>query len=117
VDPNTKPKAFVVIEGQQIPWAIVQRVRGLCGGDWDQTIDAFWKARGAKGKDGIIKYVLAGFRRGSNGNKYSLLPSKEANDGKMELVRTWWNEYVYKPKPRKDAMTMKEIFRALAKDQ
>jgi hypothetical protein len=112
---NTKEKVmtFVVIEEQQIPWSVIQRVRRLCGGDWDQTIDAFWKARAAQGKDGIIKYVLAGFRRTANGNKYSLLPSKEANDGKMEMIRTWWRDCVYKPKPKADTMSMKDVFRAL----
>jgi hypothetical protein len=108
-----KKKTFVVIEGQEIPWSVVQRVRTLCGGDWDQTMDAFWKGRKAKGKDGIIKYVLAGFRRGKNGNKYSLLPSKEVNDGKMEEVRRWWGECVYKPKPRSDLVSVGDVFRAL----
>jgi hypothetical protein len=108
-----KPMASVVIEDQVIPWSVIQRVRRLCGGDWDQTIDAFWKARGAKGKDGIIKYVLAGFRKGHGGNKYSLLPSKEANDGKMEMIRTWWRDCVYKPKPKQDTMNIKDVFRML----
>ena len=103
----------VNINGIEIEWSFVALVKKKCGGDWDQTIDAFWKARGAKGKDGIIKYVLAGFRKGHGGNKYSLLPSKEANDGKMEMIRTWWRDCVYKPKPKQDTMNIKDVFRML----
>jgi hypothetical protein len=81
-------------------------------GDWDQTINAFWKARN---HPTIIKYIQLGFKPDKNGRIYSLLPSKEMNEGKMESIRQWWNS-LYKPSTKtKSLMSMKEIFRELAK--
>lgn len=108
-----KAVSFVTISGQRIPWSFVQLVRKACGGDWDQTMDAFWKARGAKGPGSIVRYVLKGLKPDGKGNKYSLLPSKEHNDGKMQMIRVWWETEVYKPKPRGETVSIGEIFRGM----
>ena len=102
----------IIINAQKIPWSFIQFVRiKKMGGDWDQTINAFWLARNSTD---VIKYVQAGFSPDEKGNKYSLLPSKEMNEGKMEMIRKWWDS-LYKPQPKKSMMSMREIFRELAK--
>ncbi len=98
------------INGQEIPWAMVRRINKMCGGDWDQTMDAFWKARGAKGERGIIKYVLHGFVPNKDGVRYSLMPSKERDAGKMQMIRNWWrNTYQTKNKPMSFGAVMRQI--------
>jgi hypothetical protein len=103
----------ITINEQKIPWSFIQFVRNKkMMGDWDQTINAFWQARN---HPTIIKYVQMGFKPDKNGRIYSLLPSKEMNEGKMERIRLWWKG-LYKPSTKqKDMMSMKEIFRELAK--
>jgi hypothetical protein len=107
-------ESVVYIEGQCIKWSVVQKIRRACGGDWDQTMDAFWKARNAKGENGIVKYVVRGLVKDTKGNQYSLLPSKEVNAGQMELIRIWWETNVHKPKPKNDAIPLRDVFRMLA---
>jgi hypothetical protein len=104
----------IIINGQKVSWSFIQFVRNKkLGGDWDQTINAFLVAR--KSTD-IIKYVQTGFKPDKDGKLYSLLPSKEMNDGKMESIRQWW-EGLYKPSTKNDKgmMSLKEIFSALSK--
>jgi hypothetical protein len=111
---KTKALPGIVINGQRVPWSFIQFVRNKkMGGDWNQTINAFWQARNAPN---IIKYVQMGFKPDKNGRIYSLLPSKEMNDGKMEMIRQWW-EGLYKPsaKNERGMMSLKQIFRELAK--
>jgi hypothetical protein len=91
----------IVINGQKIHWSAVQMVRANCGGDWDQTIDSFWKARHATGKSAILRYVLRGFVKNEKGIRYSLLPSKEREHGQMESIRQWWRDAVAKEAPKK----------------
>lgn len=104
------------IGGNKIPWSFVQKVRKKAGGDWDVTMDIFWKARNCYGGPaGIMKYIEAGFKTMLNGAiPYNMQPSDLRENGQMEKIRKWWNGEVYKPK--KAPVTMKEIFRALAQD-
>lgn len=78
------------INGQQISWGMVRKVNKMLGGDWDSTIDAFWKARNARGYNGIIRYVMRGFVPDEKGIRYSMLPSNERENGQMEAIRDWW---------------------------
>jgi len=110
----------VEINGQKVPWSAVQKVRRMCGGDWDQTIDAFWKARNATGPNAILRYVMHGFVKNDAGIRYSLLPSKERERGQMENIREWWRDMVAKEAPKKAGPTkvkqaMKEMFLELAR--
>ncbi len=100
----------IEINGQKIPWSAIGRIRKLCGGDWDTTIDAFWKAREADGKNGILRYVQAGFVPDANGKRYSLMPSRERENGEMEKVREWWKG-LYTPSKRVEAMSMGQVMR------
>ena len=91
---SPKPKAppsGLSIGEHIVPWSFVWKVHGLCRKDWDDTIDAFWKARNATGKNGIQKYILCGFRPGADGKKYMHTRCKERRDGKMDNLRSWWN--------------------------
>ena len=111
---KTKDLPGVFINQQKISWSFIQFIRNKkLGGDWDQTINCFWLARNSTN---IVKYVQAGFVPDEKGNKYSMLPSKEMNDGKMEMIRQWW-EGLYKPsaKNERGMMSLKQIFRELAK--
>lgn len=91
----------IIINEQKITWASVQMVRRMCGGDWDQTIDAFWKARKATGRNGVMRYVLRGFVANDKGARYSLVPSKERENGQMENIREWWRDAVGREAPKK----------------
>ena len=64
--------------------------------DWDDTIDAFWKARNATGANGIYRYIMSGFKPTSRGVPWITLPSKERENGKMQSIRDWWGA-LYKP--------------------
>lgn len=77
----------IFIGESSIPWSFVWQTFARCGRDWDTTIDAFWKARNCKGKNGVQRYIMSGFR---HVNKYILQPSKERESGKMESLREWW---------------------------
>ncbi|MBN1131197.1 MAG: hypothetical protein JXA71_19560 [Chitinispirillaceae bacterium] len=91
----------IIINEQKITWASVQMVRRMCGGDWDQTIDAFWKARKATGRNGVMRYVLRGLVPNDKGVLYSLLPSPERERGQMESIRQWWMDAVGREAPKK----------------
>ena len=108
-----KKPSFVLLEGQQIPWSVIQMVRRACGGDWDQTMDAFWKARLCKGPNSIVKFVVKGLVKNEVGVRYSLVTSKERENGQMEAIRQWWNK-AYTPKPKKDRVTKADIIAALS---
>jgi hypothetical protein len=89
------------------------KVRSMFGGDWDETMDAFWKARNANGYNGVVKYVMRGFIQNDKGIRYITLPSKERENGKMESIRAWWNS-LYTRSPRTQVMSIKDIFSAIA---
>jgi hypothetical protein len=88
----------ISINNQQISWAFVQKVRTDLGGDWERTIDAFWKARKATGKYGVVAYIKGGFRPDKKGNRYNMLPSKERDRGlnsqEWNGVMLWWRELI-----------------------
>jgi hypothetical protein len=84
---KAKSSNNIIIGESSIPWSFVWQTHAECGSDWDTTIDAFWKARNCKGKNGVQRYILCGFR---HVNKYSLQASKEKESGKMESIREWW---------------------------
>lgn len=83
------------------------------GGDWDRTMDAFWKARHAAPPRGVMLYVSKGLKPDAKGNRYSLLPSKERNEGQIEMIRRWWNG-IYTPKG--NTSTMKSALISVFKD-
>jgi hypothetical protein len=87
----------ITINGQEIPWAFIMKVRRVFGGDWDRTIDAFWKARKAEGKNAVVKYISHGLKPDAKNNCYTMLPSKEREGGEKTFaaVRKWWNEEIY----------------------
>ncbi len=105
---KTKKQPSIIINSQEISWSFIQfiRVKKLAG-DWDQTINAFWQARN---HPEIIKYVQLGFKPDKNGRKYSLLPSKEMNEGKIQNLRDWWNN-LYKPSAKPKTATMKDALK------
>jgi hypothetical protein len=106
---------LVTINGQKISWAFIQKVRGLLKGDWDDTIDAFWKARNAKGQNGIVKYIMVGFVPDKAGKRYIMLPSNERENGQMQAIRDWWSS-LYQRKPRASMMSVKDVFKLIAAD-
>ena len=79
--------------------------------EWDDVIDAFWKARNATGYNAVQKYVLKGLIADKNGRRYILLPSKERENGQMESIRTWFETLYERKSP---TMSIKDIFGALA---
>jgi len=89
---------YVTINNQKIAWSFIMKVRKRFGGNWDSTIDAFWKARNASGSNAIIKYIEDGFKPDEKNNRHTMFPSKEREAGHMESIRIWWNTEVYKPK-------------------
>jgi hypothetical protein len=94
-------KNSVIISGQLIPWSFVWRVHRLCGRNWDDTIDCFWKAKCCTGENGIQRYIMSGLRKGRGGERWMLVPSRERWDGKMEGIRQWW-EGLYRRRERRD---------------
>lgn len=111
---------FITINGQQIPFPFIQKIRTIFGGDWDRTIDAFWKARKATGENGIIRYIKAGLKPDAKGNRYSMLPSKEREGGEKTFaqVRKWWETEVYQRKrPARVNDEMRKFFLELAGGQ
>jgi hypothetical protein len=92
-----KPAPYVTINGQSVPWWFIQRIRAMMGGDWPQTINAFYLA---KNSTNIIKYVSKGMVPNEKGIKYSFMPCKEWEDGKWYIVQDWWDT-IHKPTPGK----------------
>jgi hypothetical protein len=105
--------ANVVINGQQVPWSFIKLVYKAMGDDWDTTIDLFWKARNATGRNGIIRYVKAGFKPDKKGNRYAFLPSADRDAGRMRQIRDWWKREVYTPK--NEPKSLGEILSGLVK--
>jgi hypothetical protein len=96
--PRTQtPSPGIIINGQHITWAFIRKVYNMLGKSWDDTADAFFKARNCTGENGIYRYINAGFRSNKTGIKYITLPSKEREAGKMESIRDWWIQ-LYQPK-------------------
>jgi hypothetical protein len=48
---------------------------------------------------------------------YSRLPCAEREKGimSMQAIEKWWTDNVHKPKPKKDCLSIKDIFKELAK--
>lgn len=103
-------EAAIIINNQSIPWSFIQRVRRICGGDWDQTLDIFWKCRNATGTNGIIRYITRGLLDLGKNNKWLFLPSKERECGRMESIRQWWSS-LYERKPREGTASCKEALK------
>jgi len=102
-------KNCININGQLIPWSFVGRIHKKCGGDWDMTIDVFWKARNAKGTNGIQRYIMSGFKPNQYGQKHAFAPSREREDGKMESLRQWWGG-LYLRRRATSAVSKEELF-------
>lgn len=92
-EPN---QPHILINGNKVTWAFIKLVYKRLHGDWDDTIDAFWKARNCTGANGIQRYIMSGFKRDENGRQWIAMPSKERENGKMEKIREWWLN-LYKP--------------------
>ena len=108
-----KKKSVVVVCGQEIAWSYIRRLRlTWFGGDWLRTIDAFWKARDARGPRGIIKYIEAGLLPDTDGNRYTLMPSAELERGEAGRQRlfAWWEQF-YKPKWASQPETFGDILK------
>jgi len=98
-------KPHITINNQPVSWAQIQQLRKRLGGEWDTVIDAFWKA---KDKDDVIRYVWGGMKPD---NPYSLLPSPERENGRMEELRAWW-QGLYKVKGSRQPEAMsKDLLR------
>lgn len=109
--PAVRQKRYtLIIKDQEIPWSFVQRIRRICGGDWDQTLDIFWKARNATGNNGIIKYISKGLVDLAKGNRWLLMPSRERENGRMEVVRQWWSS-LYQRKPKEGTTSCREALK------
>ncbi len=78
------------INDQIIPWSFVFLVNKQCRGDWDTTMDCFWKARHIKDVNGVQRYIRAGLKQNQYGKRYILLNSKERENGQMESIREWF---------------------------
>ena len=112
---STKPQAAIVINGQAIPWAFIQRVRTQhCGGDWPRTIDVFYKARNATGTNGIVRYIQKGLVENDRGVRYSLIPSPEFEEPRRRtLIMQWW-EGLYKTAPtRKEPTRARDTLKSM----
>jgi hypothetical protein len=106
VDPVTSiiPEDCLKITDNLIPWSFVFQVKKHCNGDWDAVMDVFWKARHAKGKNAVQRYIRAGLKPNQCGVKYALLPSKEREDGRMDSIRQWFDSlYKRKRAPNQEA--------------
>lgn len=99
---KTTPAPYIVINDQQVTWPFIKFVYKRLGCSWDDTIDAFWKARKATGSNGIYRYVMAGFKKTSRGIAYNTIPSKEREEGKMEKIALWWRK-LYAPSEKSRA--------------
>lgn len=91
------PSPFITISDQMVTWSFIKFVYKRLGCSWDDTIDAFWKARHCKGSNAIYRYIMSGFRPTARGVVWIKLPSKEREQGKMESIREWWLTH-YQPK-------------------
>lgn len=89
---HVKPLApAITINGTRITWSFIKLVYKRLHCDWDDTIDAFWKARRCIGSNGIQRYIMSGFKPDKNtGKPWILSPSNERENGKMESIRLWW---------------------------
>ena len=104
----------VKINGQSIPWWFIQKIRHELGGDWDQTIEAFYIAR--KSTD-IIKYVSKGMVPNEKGICYSKLPSIDREKGmSIEVIKKWWEDNVHKPKPKNNCVSFKDALLSAIKE-
>jgi len=84
-NPTSISRVAYHINGQDIYWSWVQRLRGRVGGDWNRVM---WALYNAKDKNNIIAFVEAG-----TGKKdYSMIPPVEWEDGRKHLVLRWWKE-------------------------
>ncbi len=103
-------KNSLTINGQEITWPFIMKVRNMFKGDWDNTLDAFWKARDAKGQNGIQKYIMCGFIPDKMGKRYMLMPSKERENGQMESIREWWHR-LYERHPKTPMVSIKSALK------
>jgi hypothetical protein len=111
---KTTSKNSIEINGRLIPWSFVWRVHSLCGGDWDSTIDCFWKARHCTGENGIQRYIMSGLKGKAYGDKWMLHPSRMRCDGLMGTLRDWWmGLYERRTGPGKDGVDIGEMIAAL----
>jgi hypothetical protein len=94
-------KNSISLGGQLVPWSFVWRVHGLCGKDWDSTIDCFWKAQHCTGANGVQRYIMSGLKQKERSARWMLTPSRERESGRMESLRDWWLG-LYKRRRRAD---------------
>ncbi|MFA5751100.1 MAG: hypothetical protein WC898_02310 [Candidatus Paceibacterota bacterium] len=87
---NATLSPHILINDQRVTWSMIKYVYKRLHCDWDNTIDAFWKARNATGSNGIYRYIMSGFTPGKKGPAWIHLPSRDREEGKMESIRQWW---------------------------
>lgn len=114
--PSAKPQPGISINGQLIPWAFIQRIRKYCCGDWDRTMDVFYKARDATGDNGIIRYIQCGLVPNERGVRYALVPSMDFENRRIDLIRQWW-QGLYKPADkRREPTAARAIMKSALQD-
>ncbi len=106
-------QAVIIINKQEIPWSFIQKVRRICGGDWDQTLDIFYKCRTVGGNAGIVRYISKGLFDYAQGKRWIMVPSQERENGQMEAIRRWWDS-LYNRKPRTDVVSFKDALKEMA---
>lgn len=104
---------FVTINKQRIPWSFIMMVRKALGGDYDRTVDLFWRARNCPPPGGVFGFVKACLKRDKDG-MLSIAPSPERENGKMAEVWRWWHGLKEKPR-HKAPSSVADIFADLAK--
>ena len=98
--PAVKHAPGIVINGNRVAWSFIKLIYRRLHCDWDDTIDAFWKARHCTGSNGIQRYIMSGFKPDkTTGKPWILNPSNERENGKMESIRQWWLK-LYTPSER-----------------
>jgi len=80
----------IIINDQRVTWAFIKLVYKRLHCDWDDTADAFWKARRATGSNGIYRYIMSGFKPSPQGAPWICRPSVDRENGRMESIRQWW---------------------------
>lgn len=119
---STTKKSCITLDGVEIEWSFVSRIRKFCAGDWERTKDAFWKAHkaGCKDKQSIIRYLQKGLVPDEHGNRYTLKPSMEFETKQgRDIITNWWElqrkmNTGGKKQPEQIRASLKSLFTELA---
>ncbi len=104
---------FVTINKQQVPWSFIMMARQALGGDYERTVDLFWRARNCPPPGGVFGFVKACLKRDEHG-MLSVTPSQERENGKMDEVWRWWHG-LKERRCHRTPSSMADIFQEIAK--